>query len=85
MVVAGIETVWTGPVAPAGRSVLSIGLESPAAARERAKGEEMGRFQLGSTVILLLPRGAAHWSAGFESGAPLRMGQRIGEWTALSG
>ena len=80
MVVAGIETVWTGPVAPAGKSVLSIDLESPAAARERRKGEEMGRFQLGSTVILLLPRGAARWGAEFSAGAPLRMGQRIGEW-----
>ena len=80
MVVAGIETVWTGPVAPAGRSVLSIDLESPSTSRELAKGAEMGRFQLGSTVILLLPRGAARWSTRFSAGAPLRMGQRIGEW-----
>ncbi len=80
MVVAGIETVWTGPVAPAGRSVLSIDLESPSTSRELAKGAEMGRFQLGSTVILLLPRGAARWATGFSAGAPLRMGQRIGEW-----
>lgn len=85
MVVAGIETVWTGPVAPAGRSVLSIDLESTRAERERAKGEEMGRFQLGSTVILLLPRGVSRWDAGFGAGAPLRMGRRIGEWTTPPG
>jgi phosphatidylserine decarboxylase len=84
MVVAGIETVWTGPVAPAGKAVLSLDLESPAEARQRGKGEEMGRFQLGSTVILLLPRGAARWNADFEAGSPLRMGQRIGEWTGLA-
>jgi hypothetical protein len=40
---------------------------------------------LGSTVILLLPKGAARWDAGFLPGAPLRMGQRIGAWTGLSG
>lgn len=81
MVVAGIETVWTGPVAPAGTSVLAFDLESPATARQRGKGEEMGRFQLGSTVILLLPRGAARWGTEFSAGSPLRMGQRIGSWT----
>ncbi len=80
MVVAGIETVWTGPVTPAGRTVLSIDLESDAAARTLAKGAEMGRFQLGSTVILLLPRGVSAWDDQVVAAAPLRMGQRIGGW-----
>ena len=80
MVVAGIETVWTGPVTPAGRTVLSMDLESDAAARTLAKGAEMGRFQLGSTVILLLPRGVSGWDDHMVAAAPLRMGQRIGGW-----
>lgn len=82
MVVAGIETVWTGAVTPAGRQVLSIGLELEAGARTLAKGAEMGRFQLGSTVILLWPRGVLDGAEALEPGAPLRMGQRIGRFRA---
>jgi phosphatidylserine decarboxylase len=78
MVVAGIETVWTGAVTPAGRQVLAIDLEMDAAARTLARGAEMGRFQLGSTVILLFPRNTLRWDAALVAGAPLRMGQRIG-------
>ena len=80
MIVAGIETVWTGPVTPAGRSALSLDLESEPAARSLRRGDEMGRFQLGSTVILLFPRGAIDWDPQLQPGAPLRMGQRIGGW-----
>ena len=78
MVVAGIETVWTGPVTPAGRQVLNVDYELDATARTLEKGAEMGRFQLGSTVILLLPPGVASWDEALAAGSPLRMGQRIG-------
>jgi phosphatidylserine decarboxylase len=78
MVVAGIETVWTGPVTPAGRHVFNVDYELDVAARTLQKGAEMGRFQLGSTVILLLPRGVASWHEALVAGSPLRMGQRIG-------
>ncbi|MCG3171574.1 MAG: Phosphatidylserine decarboxylase proenzyme [Pseudomonadales bacterium] len=77
MVVAGIETVWTGPVAPAGHGVLTIDYERDARERTLAKGAEMGRFQLGSTVILLLPRGRVSWDPALRAGSALRMGQRI--------
>jgi phosphatidylserine decarboxylase len=80
MIVAGIETVWTGPVTPAGGQVLSIDFERDAAARTLDKGAEMGRFQLGSTVILLFPRHTVRLDDGLVAGAPLRMGQRIGNW-----
>jgi phosphatidylserine decarboxylase len=82
MIVAGIETVWTGPVTPAGRSPLSFELELDASARSLAKGAEMGRFQLGSTVILLFPRNTARLDDFLVAGAPLRMGQRIGTFAA---
>jgi phosphatidylserine decarboxylase len=77
MIVAGIETVWTGPVAPAGHSVLELYRELSAQQRTLDKGAEMGRFQLGSTVILLLPRAVANWESSLNAGSPLRMGQRI--------
>ena len=82
MVVAGIETVWTGAIAPAGRQVLTLDYAADRAARTLAKGAEMGRFQLGSTVILLLPRGVLEWDAALAAGSPLRMGQRIGQLLA---
>jgi phosphatidylserine decarboxylase len=78
MIVAGIETVWSGPIAPAGHQPLAIDLEMPASARVLAKGAEMGRFQLGSTVILLLPQGVVRWDEGLGEGAGVRMGERIG-------
>ena len=55
MVVAGIETVWSGQVAPPPRRPWSPICALPAPV-ELAKGEEMGRFMLGSTVILLFPK-----------------------------
>lgn len=78
MIVAGIETVWTGPLAPAGHSVLTLDYMRDPEQRTLARGAEMGRFQLGSTVILLLPRNRASWDSALQPGSTLRMGQRIG-------
>lgn len=44
-----------------------------------AKGEEIGQFEMGSTVILLFQRGRARWDSGLSPGAPVRLGRRIGE------
>lgn len=41
------------------------------------KGEELGRFEFGSTVILLMEPGPYAWSAGVERNAKVRMGQPI--------
>jgi phosphatidylserine decarboxylase len=43
-----------------------------------AKGAEMGRFNMGSTVILLLPPGVAEWQGALQAGQALRLGQVIG-------
>lgn len=42
-----------------------------------SQGEEMGRFQLGSTVIVLLPEGAVDWPADWVSGRAVRMGEAM--------
>jgi phosphatidylserine decarboxylase len=42
------------------------------------KGAEMARFNMGSTVILLLPKDAADWAATLTAGRVLKMGERIG-------
>ena len=41
-------------------------------------GGEMGRFYLGSTVLLLFEPGRVEWLEGLKAGDPLRMGQAIG-------
>jgi phosphatidylserine decarboxylase len=38
----------------------------------------MGRFNMGSTVILLFAKDRARWSDDLQPGGHLRMGERIG-------
>jgi len=78
MVVAGIETVWSGRVAPPPRQAVTkdyINLPEPV---ELAQGEEMGRFRLGSTVILLFPEGVMTFDERYGAGVSMRMGEALG-------
>lgn len=43
-----------------------------------AKGDELGHFKLGSTVILLFPRHAIEWSAQIQSNSTIQYGQVLG-------
>jgi phosphatidylserine decarboxylase len=49
-----------------------------------ARGQELARFELGSTVVLLAPRGAAEALEGLAPGAVLRLGRPIGRWVRPS-
>jgi phosphatidylserine decarboxylase len=75
--VGSIETVWAGTVTPNRR-----GRPSDTRYDETelplARGAELGRFNLGSTVILLLPRGAATLSPTLRAGAAVRCRGAIG-------
>ena len=51
-------------------------------ARKFARGEEIGRFNMGSTVILLFEPGAVEWDPWLTPGTLLKVGQRIGRITA---
>jgi phosphatidylserine decarboxylase len=75
MIVASIETVWSGIVAPFQRKISQHQLESRKLAFER--GEEMGRFRLGSTVILLAQKDVLHWNDQIKIGANVKLGQKI--------
>jgi len=44
------------------------------------KGDELGIFEMGSTVILLFEKDRVHWKDGLEPESVVRMGTRIGEW-----
>ena len=78
MIVAGIETVWGGREEAHARRVRS----STFAYGERifAAGDEMGRFFLGSTVVLLFEPGRVEWDAALRPGEAVRMGAAIGRW-----
>jgi len=43
-----------------------------------SKGDEIARFNLGSTVILLFPEGTVEWDGALEPGTKLRLGTAIG-------
>lgn len=75
--VAAIETVWAGLITPpAGWGARPVPHRGEA---QLARGAEMGRFNMGSTVILLLPPGA-EWDVALKPGDPVRMGQALGRW-----
>jgi phosphatidylserine decarboxylase len=78
--VGSMDTVWHGNVAPTGprelRRLADTQLRAPAAL---PAGAEIGRFNMGSTVILLFPPGRCRWRAQLASGLTLRMGERIGD------
>jgi phosphatidylserine decarboxylase len=77
--VGSMATVWHGDVTPRRhREVTSLPVTDVLSPVTLAKGAEMGRFNMGSTVILLLPPGAGSWSDGLTAGRTLRMGERIG-------
>ncbi len=74
--VAAIETVWAGLVTPPHRRRV----ESRDFAGDEvslARGAEMGRFNMGSTVILLFGPEAVQWQSMLLPEAPLRVGEAI--------
>ncbi|HEX5678084.1 MAG TPA: archaetidylserine decarboxylase [Alcanivorax sp.] len=77
MIVAGIETVFAGQVTPQSTTVTHVDYRNPAPVTLR-KGDELGRFLLGSTVIVLFPEGAAEFGSELTAGAAVRMGEAFG-------
>jgi len=77
-IVASIETVFGGVVAP------SAGKEKNIYHYEKEnivlkKGEELGRFLLGSTVICIFPKNKVEFAKGLKNGTSVKMGTRLGE------
>jgi phosphatidylserine decarboxylase len=77
--VGSMSTVWHGEIAPrGGRLPRALALPGPDMSAQLPRGAEVGRFNMGSTVILLLPGSAGAWEAGLSPGRTLRVGERIG-------
>lgn len=79
MIVAGIETVWAGQVAPPQKRGWRVDHRTPQTPVILEKGEEMGRFKLGSTVILLFGEDAIAWQDNLRAETPVRLGQAISQ------
>ncbi|WP_111495681.1 archaetidylserine decarboxylase [Marinobacter bohaiensis] len=78
MIVGSVETTWAGVVAPGTGKVSSVDYSAEEPIRFE-KGEEMGRFRLGSTVVLLMPKNSMSWSDNLQAETVLRMGRPIGQ------
>ncbi|MEX1025073.1 MAG: archaetidylserine decarboxylase [Planctomycetota bacterium] len=64
-----------------------VGVEhgtTPAAPLDRPRGSELGRFELGSTVVLLLPPGVATPIEGLVPETQVRLGRPIGRFEKAS-
>ena len=77
MLVSGVETVWGGvEIPPYARAIRRKDYRGRNIRLQR--GAELGRFNMGSTVILLLPAGSAELISDLQADAPVRAGQSIG-------
>lgn len=75
--VGSITTPWTGEIRPRRRGVAEPQILERAP-RDLQKGDLLGWFNLGSTVIVLLPDGVSAWDESLVAGRSLRMGEAIG-------
>lgn len=76
--VASIETVWAGEVTPpAGQKIRHWEYDAEAPAHHFSKGDEIGRFNMGSTVILLHPKNSIEWLNSVQPTNSVQMGQAI--------
>jgi phosphatidylserine decarboxylase len=77
MMVSSLETVWAGTITPPrGRKVVRGDWSRRGISL--SKGEEMGRFNMGSTVILLLPPAAVSALEDYGPGDTVAMGRKLG-------
>ncbi len=78
-IVGSMATVWHGVVnPPRGKGVREW--RYPASGQPEVvlkQGEEMGRFLLGSTVVLLFPKGPLRFNTGWAPGRAVRLGEAM--------
>jgi phosphatidylserine decarboxylase len=73
--VGSMATVWAGDITPAARRIVT---RIPCPPLTLDKGAELGRFNMGSTVILLFEPKRAEWHPLLRAGSVVQLGQPIG-------
>jgi len=79
MIVAGINTVWSGSVAPSISEGYTVSYRNREQAVYLNKGDEIGQFYLGSTVIVLFPQNSINWAGSLQMDHSVTMGKLFGE------
>jgi len=75
-IVGSMATVWHGVVNPP-RSGRLADIRYGRQDVSLRQGAEMGRFLLGSTVVMLFPKGALQFNPAWQPGAPVRLGEAM--------
>jgi len=75
--VGSMETVWAGQITPAKDRIIND-TQYPNQNIQLQQGQEMGRFNMGSTVILLFPKDVMQWSGDMVADKGIIMGENIG-------
>ena len=76
--VSSIETIWHGVVTPPSITAVQSWHYHDHAPLLKI-GEEMGRFNMGSTIIVLFGKDKAHWDNELTADKLVRLGERIGK------
>jgi phosphatidylserine decarboxylase len=77
MIVASVNTVWAGDVCPSAGTLCVTPYGEETDPIIIGRGEEMGHFKLGSTVVVVFGPEAVNLMDGLAPGAAVRMGQPI--------
>ncbi|MBQ0132927.1 MAG: phosphatidylserine decarboxylase [Comamonas sp.] len=77
-IVGSMATVWHGIVNPP-RTGKIREWDYSAQNIHLAQGDEMGRFLLGSTIVLLTPPSNLKWNAQWQAATPVRLGQKMAD------
>lgn len=80
-IVGSISTEWHGEVSPNKLKQVTVWDYSDKDISLK-KGEKMGKFYLGSTVILLFGQDAISFVDGLESGKPVKLGEPLADSTS---
>jgi phosphatidylserine decarboxylase len=80
-IVGSMATTWHGVVNPPRPGTVRSWDYAPGAVR-LAKGDEMGQFLLGSTVVLLWPAPGVRFADGWVATRPVRLGEAMGQYRA---
>ncbi|MDI1238328.1 MAG: archaetidylserine decarboxylase [Polaromonas sp.] len=83
-IVGSMATVWHGVVNPPRTKEVREWRYTDAGQLpvELAQGDEMGRFLLGSTVVMLFPRGPCRFNPAWAPGAAVRLGEMMADCPA---
>jgi phosphatidylserine decarboxylase len=77
MLVSSTETVWAGEVTPNKNKNVSVKTYTDESIH-LSKGAEMGRFNMGSTVIMLMPADTVEGLEAIGAGDAVKVGQKVG-------